>query len=78
MSAGTEVKRERGRVRSWYDGLPHIPRDFIVLFTALCSAYYASTILLQHTGVENNSALVFTLAVAVVSITPRPRRSTSA
>ena len=68
MSAGTEVKSNRGRVRRWYDGLPHIPRDFVVLLTALCAAYYASTILLQHTGVENNSALVFTLAVAVVSI----------
>ena len=55
-------------MRSWYDGLPHIPRDFVVLLTALCAAYYASTILLQHTGVENNSALVFTSAVAVVSI----------
>ena len=68
MRAGTEVKSNRGRVRRWYDGLPHIPRDFVVLLTALCGAYYASTILLQHTGVENNSALVFTSAVAVVSI----------
>ena len=60
MRAGTEMKNGRGRMRNWYDGLPHVPRDFVVLFTALCAAYYVSTILLQHTGVENNSALVFT------------------
>lgn len=68
MDIGTEMKSSRSKVRSWYDGLPHILRDFTVLFAALCGAYYISTILLQHTGVENNSALVFTLAVAVVSI----------
>ena len=56
--------------KSWWKGfeaLPHIPRDFVVLGVALCAAYYASGILLNHTGAENNSALVFTLAVALVS-----------
>ena len=54
----------------WWDrfqALPHGPRDIAVLGVALCLAYYASDILLNHTGVENNSALVFTLAVALVS-----------
>jgi len=50
-----------------YESLPHVPRDLTVLAIALCLAYYASDILLNHTGVENNSALVFTLAVALVS-----------
>ena len=68
MTGEAEVKTNRGTVGGWYDGLPHVPRDFAVLLAALCGAYYVSTILLQHTGVENNSALVFTLAVAVVSI----------
>ena len=68
MEGVTETKTGRSRLQDGYDKLPHIPRDCIVLFIALCSAYYCSTILLQHTGVENNSALVFTLAVAVVSI----------
>ena len=68
MKKDTGEKTGRGWLQNRYEKLPHIPRDCIVLFTALCSAYYASTILLQHTGVENNSALVFTLAVAVVSI----------
>ena len=60
--------------RKWYKGwwesfdrIPHAPRDVAVLGAALASAYYASDILLNHTGVENNSALVFTLAVALVS-----------
>ena len=56
--------------RGWwesFDSLPHAPRDVAVLGAALAAAYYASDILLNHTGVENNSALVFTLAVALVS-----------
>ena len=68
MEKETGEKEFRSGFRNWYDRLPHIPRDFAVLFAALCSAYYCSAILLKHTGVENNSALVFTLAVAVVSI----------
>jgi two-component system sensor histidine kinase KdpD len=44
-----------------------VPRDIAVLGASLASAYYASDILLNHTGVENNSALVFTLAVVLVS-----------
>ena len=44
-----------------------VARDIIVLGVSLALAYYASDILLNHTGVENNSALVFTLAVALVS-----------
>ena len=68
MKKDTGEKTGHGWLQDRYEKLPHVPRDCIVLVTALCSAYYASTILLQHTGVENNSALVFTLAVAVVSI----------
>ena len=44
-----------------------VARDIMVLGASLALAYYASDILLNHTGVENNSALVFTLAVALVS-----------
>ena len=43
----------------WYERLPVVPRDFAVLAAALCGSYYASGILLNHTGAENNSALVF-------------------
>ncbi len=55
---------------SWwkrFESLPHIPRDFVVLGIWLSLAYFFSDILLRHTGAENNSALVYTLAVAVVS-----------
>lgn len=51
----------------WFEKIPSVPRDILVTILALCTAYYASTILLHHTGAENNSALVFTLAVALVS-----------
>lgn len=50
-----------------YDRLPAVPRDLAVSGAALCAAYYGSSILLNHTGAENNSALVFTLAVALIS-----------
>ena len=56
--------------KSWwrgYEHLPAVPRDFLVLGIALSLAYYASDILLDYTGVENNSALVYTMAVALVS-----------
>ena len=68
MSETTGVKKLYRGLGERYDHLPHVPRDWSVLLLALCGAYYASAILLQHTGVENNSALVFTLAVAIVSI----------
>lgn len=50
-----------------YRNMPVVPRDLLILCGALYAAYYASSILLDHTGVENNSALVFTLAVSLVS-----------
>ena len=50
-----------------YDRMPAIPRDISVTFLALGGAYYASSILLRHTGAENNSALVFALGVALIS-----------
>ena len=68
MSEITGVTKLYRGLGERYDQLPHVPRDWGVLILALCGAYYASAILLQHTGVENNSALVFTLAVAIVSI----------
>lgn len=48
--------------------LPQIPRDCLVTFLFLCAAYYTSSILITHTGGENNSALVFVLAVAFISL----------
>lgn len=56
------------RVRDLFYRIPEIPRDFSVTALFLCIAYYVSSILITHTGGENNSALVFVLAVALISL----------
>lgn len=48
--------------------IPAIPRNLGVTALFLCAAYWASSILIGHTGGENNSALVFVLAVALISL----------
>ena len=48
--------------------VPAIPRNLGVTALFLCAAYWASSLLIGHTGGENNSALVFVLAVALVSL----------
>jgi len=46
---------------------PALKNTFITSFF-LTLAYLTSAVLLRHTGAENNSALVFTLAVACISL----------
>ena len=48
--------------------IPAVPRNLGIMALFLCAAYYASSILITHTGGENNSALVFVLAVAMISL----------
>lgn len=48
--------------------IPAVLRDCFVTGLCLAGAYFASSILIHHTGGENNSALVFTLAAAIVSL----------
>ena len=48
--------------------IPTLPRDILVTALLLCAAYFASGILITHTGGENNSALVFVLAVVLISL----------
>lgn len=48
--------------------IPAIPRNLGVTALFLCAAYWASSLLIGHTGGENNSALVFVLAVALISL----------
>ena len=48
--------------------VPAIPRNLGVTALFLCAAYHASSILITHTGGENNSALVFVLAVVFISL----------
>lgn len=48
--------------------LPPIPRNGLATVLFLCVAYFVSRILLRYTGTENNSDLVFTLAVVFISL----------
>ena len=53
--------------RDLFSQIPNPPRDILVTAILLCGAYCASSILISHTGGENNSALVFVLAVTIIS-----------
>ena len=48
--------------------VPQFPRNILVTLLFLCAAYFVSGILMNHTGGENNSALVFVLAVVLISL----------
>lgn len=48
--------------------IPAVPRNLGITALFLCAAYWASSLLIGHTGGENNSALVFVLAVALISL----------
>ena len=67
MQPGECVKTVWKTLWEAYDRLSAVPRDICVTILALSGAYYASSILLNHTGAENNSALVFALSVALIS-----------
>lgn len=57
----------RGCKAKFY-AVPNPLRDILVSFILLSAAFYASNILISHTGGENNSALVFVLAVSIISL----------
>lgn len=48
--------------------LPQTPRNLLTTVLFLCAACVVSGALLQHTGAENNSDLVFILAVMCISL----------
>lgn len=48
--------------------LPPIPRNILVSMAFVGIAYFSSSILLGHTGAENNSALIFVLAVILIAL----------
>ncbi len=56
------------RLRAALLRIPAVPRDLMVTALFLCAAFWTSRILISHTGGENNSALVFVLAVALISL----------
>ena len=68
MSIPSWAKRIYRRVREQFLRIPETPRSLIVSALFLCGAYLASGILINHTGGENNSALVFVLAVVMISL----------
>lgn len=55
-------------LRDQFNRIPELPRNFVVTGLLLCGAYLLSGILISHTGGENNSALVFVLAVVLISL----------
>ena len=53
---------------AFWNRLPPIPRDIATTIAFLWLAYTISGMLLGHTGAENNTALVFVLAVVFISV----------
>ena len=53
--------------KSWLC-LPKLPRNIAATTLLIWVAYFISGLLLDHTGAENNSALVFVLAVMLISM----------
>ncbi|MCF2661672.1 DUF4118 domain-containing protein [Pseudoflavonifractor phocaeensis] len=67
MSLPSHIRSLWLRCRDLLYRIPNPPRDILVTAVLLCGAYCASSILISHTGGENNSALVFVLAVTIIS-----------
>ena len=61
-------RRLAGQIESLYHQVAGIPRDLLVTAFFLGAAFLVSSVLLSHTGAENNSALVFVLAVVFISV----------
>ena len=72
MVSFQEMKKVSSQMYEYLDRLfhriPPIPRNLFVTALFLCVAYWVSGILISHTGGENNSALVFVLAVVLISL----------
>ena len=68
MSIPSWVKQLYHVAQDQFLRIPETPRSFLVSGLFLCGAYLASGILINHTGGENNSALVFVLAVVMISL----------
>ena len=66
------MKARLSALYSWLDQqvhrLPAVPRNLAVTGFFLWAAFWASNFLIQLTGEENNSALVFVLAVVLISL----------
>lgn len=56
------------KIVQFWGRLPAIPRDVCASVVCLSLACIFSAFLLQHTGMENNSSLVFIVAVMIISV----------
>ena len=56
------------KIKALYTRLPIVPRSLMVSIFFQAVAYWGSSILISHTGGENNSALVYMLAVSLTSL----------
>ena len=56
------------RCRELLQYIPPLPRNLLVSLVFLCLAYLSSRALINHTGAENNSALVFVVAVILIAL----------
>ncbi len=72
MVSFQEIKRAASHTYQYLDQqfhkVPRVPRNLLVTALFLFAAHWASSILISHTGGENNSALVFVLAVVLISL----------
>ena len=68
MSVPNWAKRFYYMAQEQFLRIPEMPRSFLISALFLCGAYLTSGILINHTGGENNSALVFVLAVVMISL----------
>lgn len=64
----THSKTAAAHLSRIWAALPPIPRDVCATAFFLVTACFISAALLDHTGVENNSALVFVVAVMLISV----------
>ena len=68
MSFRKHVNRIIDLVEDFFLGIPATPRNILFTIIFLSLAYLSSGVLINHTGAENNSALVFVLAVVLISL----------
>ena len=67
MSFSSHIRSIYRHCRDRFYLIPELPRNIMVTVVLLCGAYCASSVLISHPGGENNSALVFVLAVTIIS-----------
>ena len=68
MSFRQRLNHIIARIEYHFLQIPETPRNILLTVIFLAMAYMVSGILLNHTGAENNSALVFVLAVVLISL----------